>query len=473
MPEHFVVAMMDVGHLRWGACEFSAAASGDVHHFDLRDPHHTPAPTPAPATAAAASEEAEPVARKKIGTSSDASQLKSNENRANDTGLPDDLKANIESLSGHSLDDVKVNFESAKPAQLQAHAYAQGSDIHLAPGQEQHLPHEAWHVVQQKEGRVKATSEIDGRSVNDDTALEKEANVMGAKAASHFAHDFSQVSTHTRAEVTEDEQGTRPQQVAQRAFDQAVWAGQYTTPALTSVVQRLHQPIVGRAPASAISIQRFITLVEAEEARYPESEQRNTRLMITRLRKIFYDRQGWDEHLIQGARGVAAPYSTNRRETGRERVEVPGPFNDFEVVRHRHTVRGAGGRTPEIARNQEIALSDGTYIDLGHVFAGLDAANYPQAVSTGIPLVTIGIDSNVDAVTWVGDLGSVVAEIQFQFVNQNFSISESEIQAVINEYASPQDMMGNIDAYVIAGQYNISQTSGGMKVSEMLRQYYL
>ncbi|HAP61901.1 MAG TPA: hypothetical protein DCR93_21180, partial [Cytophagales bacterium] len=32
-----------------------------------------------------------------------------------------------------------------------------GTDIHLAPGQQKHLPHEAWHVVQQKQGRVKPT----------------------------------------------------------------------------------------------------------------------------------------------------------------------------------------------------------------------------------------------------------------------------------------------------------------------------
>ncbi|HAA17208.1 MAG TPA: hypothetical protein DCE41_38045, partial [Cytophagales bacterium] len=73
------------------------------------------------------------------------------------TGLPGSLKSGIESLSGLAMDDVSVHHNSDKPAQLQAHAYAQGTDIHLAPGQEQHLPHEAWHVVQQKQGRVQPT----------------------------------------------------------------------------------------------------------------------------------------------------------------------------------------------------------------------------------------------------------------------------------------------------------------------------
>lgn len=103
--------------------------------------------------------------------------------KENNTGLPDNLKTGMENLSGMSLDDVKVHRNSDKPAQLQAHAYAQGTDIHLASGQEKHLPHEAWHVVQQKQGRVKPTIQMKGKvNVNENAGLEKEADVMGAKA---------------------------------------------------------------------------------------------------------------------------------------------------------------------------------------------------------------------------------------------------------------------------------------------------
>jgi len=75
--------------------------------------------------------------------------------KPNNTGLPDNLKAGVESLSGLSLDNVKVHYNSSEPEQFNAHAYAQETDIHVGPGQEQHLPHEAWHVVQQAQGRVK------------------------------------------------------------------------------------------------------------------------------------------------------------------------------------------------------------------------------------------------------------------------------------------------------------------------------
>ncbi|MDF3126600.1 DUF4157 domain-containing protein [Rheinheimera sp. 1928-s] len=111
--------------------------------------------------------------------------------KPNNTGLPNQLKTGIESLSGMSMDHVKVHYNSSQPAQLNAHAYAQGSNIHLAPGQEKHLPHEAWHVVQQAQGRVKPTMQMkSGTSVNDDKGLEQEADVMGGKAMNY---EFSRI----------------------------------------------------------------------------------------------------------------------------------------------------------------------------------------------------------------------------------------------------------------------------------------
>ncbi|WP_176488054.1 DUF4157 domain-containing protein [Candidatus Regiella insecticola] len=112
------------------------------------------------------------------------SQAHSRENQSvNKTGLPTPLKTGMESLSGIDLSDVRVHYHSEKPAQLQALAYTQGEHIYLRAGQERHLPHEAWHVVQQKQGRVKPTLQMkNGISVNDNPALEKEATQWGEKA---------------------------------------------------------------------------------------------------------------------------------------------------------------------------------------------------------------------------------------------------------------------------------------------------
>ncbi|HEX3573273.1 MAG TPA: DUF4157 domain-containing protein [Rhodopila sp.] len=125
---------------------------------------------------------------------------------ANRTGLPGTLKAGIEALSGVSMDNVKVHYNSAKPARLHALAYAQGTEIHLAKGQERHLPHEAWHVVQQHQGRVKPTLQAKGVPVNDDPGLETEADVMGARALRIAA-----ASTPTQAAAA-----PLPQRIVQR-----------------------------------------------------------------------------------------------------------------------------------------------------------------------------------------------------------------------------------------------------------------
>ncbi|AFY43816.1 DUF4157 domain-containing protein [Nostoc sp. PCC 7107] len=120
------------------------------------------------------------------------SQESNEKSHPNQTGLPDELKAGVENLSGYSLDDVKVHYNSPKPAHLQALAYTQGTEIHVAPGQEEHLPHEAWHVVQQMQGRVKPTMQMKGLQIDDNEALEKEADVMGERAkydGSELSHE--------------------------------------------------------------------------------------------------------------------------------------------------------------------------------------------------------------------------------------------------------------------------------------------
>src|ERR1041384_8026231 len=116
--------------------------------------------------------------------------------KTNTTGMPDALKSGVESLSGLSMDDVQVHYNSSEPAKLHALAYSQGGDIHLQQGAEKHLRHEAWHVIQQKQGRVTPTVRLQDTQINTDAALEVEADTMGAKAAQ------TQTSPDTLQEVS-------------------------------------------------------------------------------------------------------------------------------------------------------------------------------------------------------------------------------------------------------------------------------
>jgi len=102
--------------------------------------------------------------------------------RGRPRALPGGLTAGIQAMSGVDLSDVRVRTNSPKPARINAFAYARGNEIHLAPGQQRHLPHEAWHIVQQRQGRVRPTIQAKGALINDDRGLEREADEMGARA---------------------------------------------------------------------------------------------------------------------------------------------------------------------------------------------------------------------------------------------------------------------------------------------------
>ena len=97
--------------------------------------------------------------------------------------LPPTLKTGIESLSGMSMDHVQVHYNSPRPAQLNALAYAQGADIHVAPGQDRHLAHEAWHIVQQRQGRVGTNVRTHIGLSNDERTLEVERDLLARRTS--------------------------------------------------------------------------------------------------------------------------------------------------------------------------------------------------------------------------------------------------------------------------------------------------
>ena len=148
----------------------------------------------------------------------DKSDRVQNLHKSNNSGLPQPIKKGTESLSGQPMNDVNVHYNSSEPEKVNAHAFAEGNDIHLASGQERHLPHEAWHVAQQKQGRVGPTSEVNGTKINDNQSLESEADAMAQKIVAQGRNNID-------TEVDENELFNAstevPQMVAQRvAFQQ-------------------------------------------------------------------------------------------------------------------------------------------------------------------------------------------------------------------------------------------------------------
>ena len=107
--------------------------------------------------------------------------------KEHDVSMPsasaDTIRADLEQKSGVSLDDVNVHYNSPKPAEIGAYAYAKGTDVFMGPGQEKYLSHELTHVVQQKQGLVHPTGSVGGMPVNTSESLEGAADRMQVTSA--------------------------------------------------------------------------------------------------------------------------------------------------------------------------------------------------------------------------------------------------------------------------------------------------
>jgi hypothetical protein len=109
----------------------------------------------------------------------------------NETGMPNEVKTKMEGAMNTDFSDVKVHSNSRKAPEVGALAFTQGSQVHFAPGQfkpntksgQELLGHELAHVVQQRKGIVKPTTEAAGLPVNDSPHFEREADQLGKKAA--------------------------------------------------------------------------------------------------------------------------------------------------------------------------------------------------------------------------------------------------------------------------------------------------
>ena len=291
-------------------------------------------------------------------------------------------------------------------------------------------------------------------------------------------------------------------------------------------------PEVGYDAANALTLENFLALLKEEED-YWTGEEKNTRLLISHLRKIFYDRWGWNEQLITGARNVARRYEVNIVEAApqaapaapdmgnagagtfvkkvysyKKRISVtevnaiPQGAKRLTLFRQdnfepksRNVVYAANdkvhpelaGTTPKIYadNHQEVRLPDGTICDIGHVLAGLDASNHLRVVTPAHDIFNFlkcfmpHLDHNTDIVTWLGDIASSAGNFLFYYrqklkdpnVKKKENTPEEE-QNIINGGAPGSDMLGDIDAYVIAKHFEIGSTNG-QRVTEILKEYYL
>ncbi|MCL4301325.1 MAG: hypothetical protein KJ077_36825 [Anaerolineae bacterium] len=213
----------------------------------------------------------------------------------------------------------------------------------------------------------------------------------------------------------------------------------------------------------AIPIKKFIEHVKEVEEKEKVKDEHTTR-MITRMRKVFYGDPLWDMFVI--ADKDAWVCSLN-------------PIQDDKI------------KSAKI-----VKLRDGYYLDIGHVFAGLDALQHPKDLGLDLfpnhltrqisselvlpilrnsTLFETHIDNNAHFSTWLGDLGDLLKE--------KLLTHKGDLQKAITDTKRPaapgEDMLGNIDAYVIYDIYfdknskMLPKPSKPMKLSEILEDYYI
>ncbi len=104
--------------------------------------------------------------------------------------LPAAVQQKMEAALDADFSDVRVH-EGTEARKIGAIAYTQGSHIHFSPGRydplssigQSLLGHELAHVLQQRKGIVKPNLQMQGQAINNEPALEHEADVLGQKAA--------------------------------------------------------------------------------------------------------------------------------------------------------------------------------------------------------------------------------------------------------------------------------------------------
>ena len=250
-----------------------------------------------------------------------------------------------------------------------------------------------------------------------------------------------------------------------------------------------NHPEKGHELKDVITIQEFINLLKEEEDYWP-GEQNNTKLMITRLRKIFYDAWGWNSELIRGAASIEMRYEVkivdvpteNSREVVRYEQYQYAPKNREVLYTNHDRVYGSSraGQAPFIYKNdhQEVLLPDGYYCDAAHILAGLDAYNYEAVVSplpkflSFLNFLVPHVDSNMDIVTWLGDIASSSGSFLFDYLfskKQHINIHKDQEDIYID--APGSDMLGDIDPYVIRQFYDVSSTSG-VRYTDILQDYF-
>jgi hypothetical protein len=271
------------------------------------------------------------------------------------TGMPGAVQAKMETAFGADFSDVRIH-EGGRAGALGAVAYAQGNDIHFAPGKydphsqggQELLGHELTHVVQQRTGRVEMP-QGKGAPINASPSLEAEADELGARAARGEAVTVSSGAGATAAPTTAPVQaklaGTHAVLVTQGGKGSSVIKGDWSK--LLGKVKQYEKREAKGAPQDELRslLGALIAKVEAflDEDRHQKDDPERTQVLQTMLSRLYAERN----ELRQGRSGAA--YTDDRLVEHQDNV-AGGAINKLDSVEY----KGDDGETEKGFFKEEL-----------------------------------------------------------------------------------------------------------------------
>lgn len=212
------------------------------------------------------------------------------------------VKANVSNIMGVDVTQAQVHYNSSKPAQLKAEAYAQGNTVEIAPGKEKHLGHELAHIAQQAQGRVQPTIQgNNGIGINNDPKLEKEADEIGDQAMSMKPTQLKQNST-MKSSVSNTQQGAPVQ--GKFEYDNGVQMSEKAIKHIAKMLQ--HKPGFNEF----IKNSKYKQIVHFEDWIYSMEDKMDKRVWENIQYYVF----------TQDKERIKSPYQTEQEQINYERI---------------------------------------------------------------------------------------------------------------------------------------------------------
>ncbi len=210
---------------------------------------------------------------------------------------------------------------------------------------------------------------------------------------------------------------------------------------------------------NATMAQIIADMQNMEDSAVAAATSTDTKAMITKFRKLYYNSKGWNEILVPGTTKIAVFPASSVKNAMLKSHEIALPVAE-----------NSAGQTQYVK------------YDIAHIFAVLDAANhngtlsplsvFPEGVLAKLPdelkACVPAVHDRLMACGWLGDLSEIIGEFYLQKAT-----TTAAKQRIINQFGIYYKNLANVDAMVMVDKYQDELAStAGKKLSSLFVDYY-